>query len=200
MTSQHDNRTAAASAERMWKEKAERLERANRLLTAQMRMLEEENGTLAAELNRRGANIRVRSQVALELPPALTQPLAADAPAFETLPATERTLLDELRGAAPVVFLVRSGSAVDVGNWLRRRPLWLATTVRELILFSAGKQPYCEKIPFAGLHRSLYNHVTGTLVLAPAPETRTKHIALAPLDACQALAQIYAEVKENDHD
>jgi len=48
-----------------------------------------------------------------------------------------------------------------------------------------------QKTPLASLRQSLYNHVTGEVVLAPVRELKLTHIQVAPLDGYQLLAQIY---------
>jgi hypothetical protein len=68
---------------------------------------------------------------------------------------------------------------------------------RDLLLLAAGKHPLVERIPYGHIRRSLYNHVTGELVLAPAHNLRVERVALPPAAGYQILAQIYAETEDS---
>ncbi len=169
----------------------ERRERSIQVLTARIRLLEGENAALAEDLRRHGVEARASSEIALELPPPLERPLAADAPALAMLDDQEAGLLLELCGGEQAYMLLRSNTRVDTGGWLAGRLLWVCATRAELVVFAAGKRPHAEKLPFASLQRSIYNHVTGEVVLAPASNAGVTRIKLAPGDAYQLLAQIY---------
>lgn len=168
-----------------------RARRAVKLLEDQARMLEAENARLADLLKQRGGQERELSPTAAELPAAIAAPLAAAAEDQTGLDRYERGLLEEIRGGAPLFFLARMDMRVDVGHWFSRGVLWVAASADGLLLFAHGRRPYMEKIPFRFLGKSLYNHVTGEVVLSPALEARTQTLRLPPLEGYQLLAQIY---------
>lgn len=106
--------------------------------------------------------------------------LNGNTPDLSVLSRSQRQLLDDLRGSSEVLLLLRTGSSVDTGNWLRAGRIYLAVTDEMLLLFADGKRPVASSVAFSELAQSLYNHVTGKLVLAPAPEVAVKAVALNP--------------------
>lgn len=86
--------------------------------------------------------------------------------------------------------VVRTGTRVDVGSWICRRRVWACVLEGELLLVAHGRRPYVESVPFEGLTASLYNHVTGELVLAPAEGARVTRLRLSPLEALELLGCI----------
>jgi len=187
------------SAEEMfWRQKAGQLEKANRLISARARLLEEENASFARQLRELGVDVEASSAIARELPPPALEPLPRDSEALQRLSSTEADLLAELCGDEPVFCLVASTTRVDTGRWWSGSALWLGALETELVLFAAGTIAFCEKIPFGYLRRSLYNHVTGELVLAPARELTVCKAELAPSEAYQLLAQIYGDSEEDE--
>jgi hypothetical protein len=174
--------------------RAQRLERTVAALRRREHLLAEENLRLADLLKEHGIVVRVSSHVARELPPALTGPAEREAGAFLLLCAEERALLDELLGGEQAVFLVCSGTDVDVGQWIRKRAAWLCATRSELVVFALGRRPFSARIPFQLLRESLYNHVTGALALAPAHGLEPREYRMTPTEGYQLLAQFYMEV------
>lgn len=171
---------------------AARLTRHVRLLQDRLVALEEENSRFAAMLRERGVDIMTQSKMAMELPPALTAPPADRfAPILQLMKQAERNLLAELCGADEILLILKTDSIVDVGGWFVRGHLWACTTRRDLNLFASGRKPAFQKTPLASLRQSLYNHVTGEVVLAPDRELRLTRVQVAPLDGYQLLAQIY---------
>ncbi len=168
-----------------------RTRRAATILEDQVRVLEAENARLADLLKQQGCPVRTISRTALELPPAITAPLAAAAQDRAGPDRYERALLEEIRQGQPLFFMMRSDTRVDVGHWFSRGALWVAAATNELLLFAHGRKPHLEKIPFCFLGQSLYNHVTGEVVLSPALEARTRTLRLPPVEGYQLLAQIY---------
>jgi hypothetical protein len=71
--------------------------------------------------------------------------------------------------------------------------VWSAATTKEVVLFAAGRRPFIEEIPFTHLYKSLYNHITGEVVFAPAEAESMTRIRLSPSHGFQLLAQIYQE-------
>jgi len=132
----------------------------------------------------------------MKLPPPNTTPLAPGR-VFRRLRRAQRRLADSLVGGGDVFAVVTTKTKVDTGNWLSKRRVCACVLAEELVLFAAGRRPYTERIALADLQASLYNHVTGELMLAPAPGARVCRLKLAPLEGLKVLAQIY-EVDE-DH-
>jgi len=172
-------------------EKIRRLQSAIVMLEGRVRMLEAENARLADMLKKQGCKVRAVSATAVELPPPVTEPLAADSGLWAGLEQSERTLLDEIRQGRELFFLAKSKTGVDVGHWFTRGKLVVAAAAEELLLFARGRKPYMEQIPFRFLKESLYNHVTGEVVFSPALEARTQSLRIAPVEGYKLLAQIY---------
>ncbi len=172
-------------------ETLERVRRSARLLEDQVRMLEAENARLADLLKRHGCAVEVLSPTAAELPPALTAALDPAVAERAGADRYEQALLEEIRQGRDLFFLARTGTRVDVGHWFSRGALWAAAAADQLLLFAHGRRPFLETIPFSFLGQSLYNHVTGEVVLAPALEARTQGVRLPPVEGYQLLAQVY---------
>jgi len=121
-------------------------------------------------------------------------PLSAADPAWRLLTPFERRLLDDTRQEAPVWLLRCTGTRVDTGLWFRQARLWLACLEDRLLLFAYGPRPHGETLPLAACDGSLYNHLTGELVLAEAGAmTPRRTVRLAPADAHFVLTQIRAK-------
>ena len=178
------------------KQKSERQQRTIELLTDRIRMLEEENHSLVIKLKELGVEVRESSRTSSELPAPLPEPLDRESEDFTRLGEPERRLAEELLDGQSVYLLERSDTGLDVGHWMNKGLVWVAAEADELVLFAAGSRPFQEKIPFSHLYRSLYNHVTGDLVLAPAEGAKLTRIRIAPATAYQFLAQIFR--KQND--
>ena len=108
-----------------------------------------------------------------------------------------RRLTERLFEGQDAFVLFRTRTRIDTGRWGLRPRIRLCCLRRDLALFAGGKRPHAEKIPFAGLGESVYNHVTGELVLAPADGARVRRLKVTPLEGCQILAQIYHEVNRH---
>ncbi len=167
------------------------------MLSARVRMLEEENSDLIAQLRRRGVDVRSSSKTAVELPPPVTEELEYETSSFQLLGDPEKRLAEELFQADPVYTLDKTETTADVGHWLSNGIVWAATTADRLILFAAGRRPYVEEIPFGMLRKSVYNQVTGEIVLGPAKDLKTTKLRMPPAPAYQLLAQIYQQEETN---
>jgi hypothetical protein len=176
--------TPAACIDRLQRQIAE-LERREQLLA-------EENAHLADLLREHGIAVRISSHLQRDLPPPVTEALAADSARFSEMTSAERRLYDQLFDGSDVFFIARTDTRLDVGGWLTKALVWVAATSDKLVLFAPGKRAHSERIPFRVLRESLYNHVTGTIALAPATEIATNQLKLMPAEAYQLLAQIYA--------
>jgi hypothetical protein len=130
---------------------------------------------------------------ALELPPPRREPLDKAAAPGASGPERRRRFLLDLLGDRDLYLALPSRTAVDVGSWLGRRRVAVYALGDGLVLAAWGPRPYVERVPYEALRESLYNHVTGELVLGPAPETCVRRLRMSPLDGYQVLAQIYCE-------
>jgi hypothetical protein len=128
----------------------------------------------------------------LELPPPVREPLEKAA-LPRGLSARARAYVQGLLGEDDLYVAVRSRTAVDVGSWLGGRRVVVCALKGALVLAAHGPRPYAERAPYAALRESQYNHVTGELVLGPAPDAAVRRLRMAPLDGYQVLAQIYCE-------
>ena len=86
--------------------------------------------------------------------------------------------------------MFQSETRAEVGLWLIERRVWVVVTSTEVVLLAAGRRPLAQGIAFPHLHASLYNPVTGELVLAPDRGFRVGRVKLPPLESNQVLAQI----------
>lgn len=174
-----------------------RLTRTVDLLRDRIRMLEDENHALATKLKEHGIEVHESSKTKLELPAPATHPLEnpADGHGMEE---PERELFDELCRDDNVYLLLRSETKVDVGQWLGNGAVWAVAGETELTLMAGGKKPFCEKLPYSHLYKSLYNNVTGEVVLSPAEEARVGGVKLSPVEGYQLLAQIYRSAPDDE--
>ena len=176
----------------------ERLRQITVLLQDRITMLERENGELAGMLKERGVAVHSRSATALELPPALTAPTEHTAEIRALMAPAAQRLLADICGTAPVLILLKTDSTTDTGNWFRQGRVWAAATAGDLVLLASGRKPFFQKAPLAYLRESLYNHVTGELVLAPNRGWKLDRVAMSPLDGYQLLAQIYSHQTQGE--
>ncbi|MCG3148813.1 MAG: hypothetical protein PCFJNLEI_02260 [Verrucomicrobiae bacterium] len=83
-----------------------------------------------------------------------------------------------------------TATKVDVGRWWQPARLWAVGTETELLLVAAGPRPVVVRVPLTDLRASLYNAVTGEVILAPATGVPYRCLKLAPVEGHQLLAQI----------
>ncbi len=92
----------------------------------------------------------------------------------------------------PAIACYRSRSRTDVGMWFRQGRVRVYLQSDGLLLQAHGRVPYKEHIAADELHASRYNHVMGTLVLAPATHARLRSLYLPPLEADAVLRHLGA--------
>ena len=124
------------------------------------------------------------------LPPPVCSPVPESDPVLRRLRSAERQLLDAVRGKTDVYVLVRTGTTVDVGQWLTNGRVWACATATDLILLAAGRAPVVQKTPYHSIRESIYNPITGEFVLAPHRELKVNRIRVSALEGYQMLAQI----------
>lgn len=194
----------AHGQDELLKQHAARLERRVALLADRVALLEQANDALASRLRECGIEVHHRRRDEVLLPEPLTAPAPDNAAEEAMLTRRERVLFDELRGRDRVLLLLLSESMADVGRWLIRGRVWVCATDTELVAFAAGWRPLMQRIPYRHIQESLYNTITGELVLAPNYQFAIPRIRMSPLEAYQMLAQIYAAggtggSQENSH-
>lgn len=178
--------------------RAEQMSRTIASLEQRVAMLEEENARFARMLREQGQAPRPASQVAGELPAPLDRALPENDPVLAAMRPEAKALFNEVASGAPCFMLLSSQTKIDTGHWFRRSRVYAAVFANHIGLFAWGKRSWVESVSFRHLRQSLYNHVTGEVVFAPAHGLRVDRLRLAPLDGVQLLAQIYASKEENN--
>jgi hypothetical protein len=173
------------------------LQRKVGLLQDRVNLLEEENASLADALREHGVDVHRKSNIHIELPPAFNAPAPGNDEEVALLSKRERRLYDELRGSDTVILLLLSESLADVGQWMLRSRVWLFATPTELVAFASGRRPVVQRVPFQHIQESLYNNVTGELVLAPNRKFKLSRIEISPVEGYQFLAQIFGSNTQN---
>jgi hypothetical protein len=138
------------------------------------------------------------AELVRQLPPPITQPLDEQA-LLQRLLKPYRTALREMLEQGRRVYLhQRTSTWVDIGGWLGPRPLHVFAMDDGVFLVARGfafdfegDRPVQSHLPYSELRGSLYNHVTGRLILSPAAGARVTALKLHPLRAYQLLAQIH---------
>lgn len=180
------------AAERLLHQTIEHLRLKTDRLEALVRLLESENQDLARQLKDAGGHPRMPVLRAEQLPPPLAEPdMAAIGESRDRMTPSERRLLEAVCGSGRVLTVFQSETRTGVGLWLIERRIWVVVTDTDVVLLAAGRKPLAQAIAFPHLHASLYNPVTGELVLAPDRGFRVGRVKLPPLESNQVLAQIY---------
>ncbi|MBI1337213.1 MAG: hypothetical protein GC164_09660 [Phycisphaera sp.] len=102
----------------------------------------------------------------------------------------ERELLRGQVGEESPRLMLRTGTRVDAGSWLRGAPLWLCVMSDDLVLLAVSRRRYVQKIPLDHCRASRYCAMTGELILEPVDTLRYPRLALEPADALRALQMI----------
>jgi hypothetical protein len=92
--------------------------------------------------------------------------------------------------ATPVHRWIRTRTRIDTGNWLRGGRVYLGLSDQSVLLVAAGHDPYVGRAGFDQLQQSVYNPVTGALLLAPAEGLDVTSLGMGPLDAETVLDRI----------
>ena len=98
-------------------------------------------------------------------------------------PETVASLVAEIAPPEESRAVVRTGTRADVGDWWGGRRVWLFCFGTGVALAAPGPSPYREWADHGALTETIYNHVTGELVLAPAESLSIKRLGMGPLDA-----------------
>jgi hypothetical protein len=102
-------------------------------------------------------------------------------------------LLSKSVGRWPVRVLVETATGIDVGLWFRWRRIWLCATDHRLIMVADGPRPYVQSVTYDRLQTSFYCHLSGELVLVPAPELGVRSLLIGPIDGWKILRLIFNE-------
>jgi hypothetical protein len=106
---------------------------------------------------------------------------------YYRLPARTARQLALLLGGRRVAFFVTSRARVDTGGWGWQERLSLALIGDELLLLAPGRRPYVKWLRRPDVAKSLYNAVTGELVLAPAEGVHPQTLRMSPMDGYAVL-------------
>ena len=77
--------------------------------------------------------------------------------------------------------ILATGTCTDTGLWFRQGRVCAACAGGALFLLAPGRRPHVERIPFAELDGSMYNAVTGEVLLAPAPSAAIRRLRMDPV-------------------
>lgn len=102
----------------------------------------------------------------------------------------EQQALQDVVGDQPCRLVLRTGTRVDTGRWLKRSRLWLCIVGEELVLLAAARRRYVQKVALSDCRDAMYCHATGRLVLAGCEGLRFNQITLSPTDALTVLGMI----------
>ncbi len=128
---------------------------------------------------------------AFYLPMAMRRELVPGDRMLSDVPVGDRALWRARRPVARVYFAARTGTRVDVGRWFVRRRLCVLAEADGLSLVAAGPRPVFQWIAYSALNKSLYNHATGCVVLAPVEGAVAASLRMPLRGAEQLLAQIH---------
>jgi hypothetical protein len=110
-----------------------------------------------------------------------------------SLPAKARELAVERLEGRRALRVVRTQTRVDVGGWLGRRRVWLVVHADGLLLVATGRpapRPLAQNAAFDDLQETVYNHVTASLVLAPAKDLAVRSLKMDPAVGAELLETI----------
>ncbi len=102
----------------------------------------------------------------------------------------EQQLLREVTGGVEPRLCLRTQTRVDAGGWLRRAPLWLCVTERQLVLLAVAQRRYVECVDLVKCRASRYSHATGEFVISPAEGLEVTRVAMSPAEAVKVLQWI----------
>jgi hypothetical protein len=164
-----------------------------------IRLLDSENEDLLRQLKDAGVEPRQPLMQAGRLSAPLAKPdEEAIRAAAARMTSAERRLYGEVCGGEQVLTVLQSTTRTGVGLWLIERRVWVVVTRGEVILLAAGRRPLAQRVAFPHLYASLYNAVTGELVLAPDRGYRVGRFQLPPAEGNRVLAQIYGALAPQD--
>ena len=133
--------------------------------------------------------MRAHRHIPDALPPAAREALDSAGAELRALGRKRFEVLGRYLGGEALLMVARTTTFIDTGSWFGKGRIWLAFTPTALLIVANGLRPLCRRIPLAELSKTQYNTVTGELVFVPA-ELPVQTVALPPVEAAQALAQI----------
>ena len=136
--------------------------------------------------------LNIQGGVPREAPPSASPGTQNPKGPLEGLRGRLRRLVASESWHEQVCLAFPTRTRTDTGLWFRSARVWAFCLRDRLALVAAGKRPYVETLAFADLRQSLYNHVMGELVLAPAGGARVRRLRIPPLEARKLLERIGA--------
>ncbi|MDP6359615.1 MAG: hypothetical protein QF473_31120 [Planctomycetota bacterium] len=79
-----------------------------------------------------------------------------------------RSFLQELSQVEGLVMFEPTQTAIDVGNWRKKR-VWIAVTAEQIILGAYGRRPFHQEIDIEAVDESFWNEFTSEVVFEPNP-------------------------------
>ena len=101
--------------------------------------------------------------------------------------SVEKAVLREEVGDATPRLVIRSTTRIDAGRWWVRTRLLLAVMEEELVVFAGARRKYACRIGFDDCSRSIYDHGSRELVLAPAEGLAYQRVGMSVSDALRVL-------------
>lgn len=116
---------------------------------------------------------------------------------------TNRTqrLVETVSAGRTFAMLTRTRTTVDTGRWFLRGRLSIGVLGDELLLLAPGRRPFLVRASRPEVAESLYNAVTGELVLAPASGFQPRSVRVSPVDGYTILRWVQdgKTAKEDNH-
>jgi len=108
-----------------------------------------------------------------------------------------RTLVSGHVAETAIRCAVPTRSRVDTGNWVAGGRVW-AVVPRSggLILAAAGRRPWLERVEAEAVAESIYNHVTGELVLAPGTGLTMRSLKMGPVEGRTLQAMLQEQLQD----
>lgn len=93
-------------------------------------------------------------------------------------------------GAGTTDILRPTCTFTDTGLWFRQSRIRTVCIDTGLLLLAPGRRPCIQQIPFTQLGKSMYNAVTGELLLEPAPEASVRRLKMDPAAGRELMEEI----------
>ncbi len=107
---------------------------------------------------------------------------------IQTLPSRLREVAERAL-AGQMLDIVRTQTRLDLGGWLLSSRVWLVMGEDRLLILAQGRKLHRVTLERSDLQESLYNHVTSSLILAPAEAAGTEQSLRMSYDAAQRVLE-----------
>lgn len=137
--------------------------------------------------------------IADAFPAVFCEPMNGSWTAAFGVPRRFCAAFEEVLGAEPVYYGVKSKTWVDVGSWWSKAPIWVVASTR-LYLLSCGlfwltPRPFVVKIEYKDVIHSIYAHERGNVILKMTDSLYS--LRVDPIAGYQILAQIQKGKEQN---